>query len=372
MASLNTTTSGINHNKCMARLKKDPTLQCKNKKNECDFCKLHKDTTIQDRIDWDNTGIIQTNNYTDIKYLTIEHIDYINRFNIKQLKNTLLHYGLKCSNPKKKNIIEILKIFFKYQKYTDGIKRIQTTWRQYRKQNIHKYRGEAFSNRSLCNNDEDFLTFDSCSAIPDDYFVSFMDTTGFHYGFDIRSLFKIIKGDKMNPYNRSPIPPNELERINKLMDILKYTDIELSIPNTIMLTPKEKAFQRTINTFKQIDDLGYYTQVKWFWDLNIYELRNFYINAEDIWNYRAYELTPIIKKTIVYPDGKCFNSLYKIQVSNNINEIRELCLDEINKLIQSAINDSDRKLGAMYALSALVIVSYNAACSLPWLLDSVL
>ena len=372
MASLNIMTCGINHNKCMARLKKDHTLQCKNNKSEGDFCKLHGDTGLQGRIDWDNTGIDTTNNYTYIKYLTVEHLDYINRFNIKKLKNTLLHYSIKCDNPKKKNIIELLKIFFKYQKYTDSIKCIQTIWRKYRKQNIHKYRGEAFYNRSLCNNDEDFLTFEYCADIPDDYFVSFIDDAGFHYGFDVRSLFEIIKGDKINPYNRSPIPLKELDRINKLIEILKYTDIKLAIPNTITFTPKDNAFQRTINIFKQIDDLGYYTQVKWFWDLNIYELRNFYINAEDIWNYRAYELTPIIKKTIVPPDGKCFNKLYKIQLSNNINEIRELCLDEIDKLIGSAKNDSDRKLGAMYALSSLVIVSYNAACSLPWLLDSVL
>ena len=33
-------------------------------------------------------------------------------------------------------------------------------------------------------------------------------------------------------------------------------------------------------------------------------------------------------------------------------------------MITSGITEADKKMGAMYVLSALVIVSYNAACSL--------
>ena len=49
--------------------------------------------------------------------------------------------------------------------------------------------------------------------------------------------------------------------------------------------------------FHRIDLLGNYTDVNWFLDLNIYQLKTLYREAEDIWNYRAQHLTPEIKKT---------------------------------------------------------------------------
>ena len=366
----------INKNKCMARLKKDPSLQCKNSKKCGDFCKLHENTSIQFRIDWNSDDIKMGDNIDNYKYVDISQLDIINRFNIKQLKNTIKHYNIKCNVKSKKDIINSIKIYFqytlKYNNNIDKIIKIQRYLQKYKFNNVDRLRGDAFNNRSLCTNDNDFLTFISCSEIDNNNFVSFRDNKGFHYGFDIKSLYQIIKNGSINPYNREKILESELHRINNLFKLLKLKNIELDIDNNSLLNPKEKTFQRIINIFKMIDDLGYYTQVNWFLNLNINELKNYYIQAEDIWNYRAYELTPQIKKNIVYPDGKCFYKLHKIQLSYDLNEIRNLCLDDIERLINTSKNISDKKMGAMYSLSALVIVSYDAGCSLPWLLDSVL
>ena len=366
----------INKTKCMARLKKDNTLQCKNNKKIGDFCKLHQNTSIQCRIDWNSNDIFEnnfTNDISNLIYVDIEHIDIINRFSIKQLKNTIKHYRIKDEYKGKKELIIIIKSYLNklknYNNNLDKIILIQRTWKEYEKNKINKLRGEAFFNRKLCTNDNDFLTFIDCVDLNDDDFVSFCDLKGFHYGFHVKSLYQIIINDCINPYNREKIPIDELNRINKLFNILNFDRNNISINN---LNSKEQTFQRIIDIFKMIDDLGYYTQVNWFLNLNISELKNYYIQAEDIWNYRAYELNSTIKKNIVSPDGICFNKLHKIQISTDIEVIRNYCLDEIEKLITKGKTDSDKKMGAMYSLSALVIVSYDAACSLPWLLDSVL
>ena len=371
----------INYGKCMARLKKDKSLQCKNNKKCGDFCKLHMNTTIENRIDWNTCIITHDEQPNNVKYLEKSHLDIVNRFNIKQLKNTIKHYKIVTNKTKRKDIINIIKYYFKsIDNFTDSdinkLKIIQNNIRdrnnQKRNNLINNLRGEAFYNRSLCTNDDDFLTFINCNDIPPDDFVSFKDNNNFHYGFHVKSLYQIIKADSINPYNRDKIPDNELDRINKLYHILENNDTILNISNNETQNPNEKTLQRTINIFKLIDDLGYYTQIKWFWDLQLHGLKNFYLQAEDIWNYRAYDLTPEIKQNIIKPDGRCFNKLSKVQISKNIDEVRNLCLDEIEKMVTSGVSEADKKVGAMYILSALVIVSYNAACSLPWLLDSVM
>lgn len=367
----------INYSKCMARLKKNNSLQCKNNKKCGDFCKLHMNTTIENRIDW-NIPISDISNDSNIKYLKKEHLEIINRFNIKQLKNTIKHYNIITNKTKRHDIIKIIGFFFKHNnRYTpkelDFIiscqNKIKYNLKILKNNKLHLLRGEALNNRSICTNDEDFLTFIKCKDIDHDDFVSFEDNAGFHYGFHIKSLYHIINSDCINPYNRDRIPDIELQRLNKLYNMLNIT---INNDNNICRNKEQITFQRIINIFKSIDDLGYYTQIKWFNDLNITELRNFYLQAEDIWNYRAYDLTPQIKKNIISPDGKCFNKLAKIQVCKDIDEIRNYCLDDIEKMITSGITEADKKMGAMYVLSALVIVSYNAACSLPWLLDSVM
>lgn len=371
----------INYSKCMARLKKNNSQQCKNNKKCGDFCKLHMDTKLENRIDW-NIAIPEINEeHNNIKFLEEEHLDIINRFNIKQLKNTIKHYKIITNRTKRKDIVKIIGLYFKNKNRFNPQQMGKIKWVQavLKQKNIDKklqyiklLRGEAFFNRELCTNDEDFLTFINCKDIDEGDFVSFKDDKGFHYGFHIKSLYQIINGDCMNPYNRDKIPSKELERIRKLYNFLDVTDKNMSISNNQTTNPNEITFQRTINLFKVVDDLGYYTQIKWFWDLSMSDLKNFYLQAEDIWNYRAYDLTPQIKKNIIHPDGKCFNKLPKIQLAKDIDEIRNHCLDEIEKMITLGVSESDKKVGAMYVLSALVIVSYNAACSLPWLLDSVM
>ena len=324
----------INTTKCMARLKRDPKSQCRNNKKCGEFCKIHENTPIIGRIDWEQK---------------IDDIESVERLTTKQLKQTAEKYNLEWKT--KKELLENVKNHINGKKdYNGKVLVIQKAFRNYIK--------------NKCVNDEDFLTFTKLTDIPNHLFFCYKDDNHF-YGFHISSIYEVIKNESINPYNRKTIPDNVVENIKKMYNKNNTEDFTSE-------SSKINTFQRIINIFKKIDDLGYYTQVQWFNNLNIIQLKNYYAQAEDIWNYRAYELTKEVKKNIVAPDGICFNRLLKIQLTKDIDSVRNICLDEIEKMITKGKDISDRKMGAMYVLSALVIVSYDAACSLPWLLDSVM
>jgi hypothetical protein len=53
------------------------------------------------------------------------------------------------------------------------------------------------------------------------------------------------------------------------------------------------------------------------------------------------------------------------------NVVREINLCVIERLIRSGVTEDDRKLGAIYVLSALTLVSSGARNAMPWLYQSV-
>ena len=82
--------------------------------------------------------------------------------------------------------------------------------------------------------------------------------------------------------------------------------------------------------FHRIDILGNYTDVNWFLDLNLYQLKTLYKEAEDIWNYRAQHLTAEIKRKHI-PNNDAFKlKPYKINAMTNKLQIQNIILDEFN------------------------------------------
>jgi hypothetical protein len=94
----------------------------------------------------------------------------------------------------------------------------------------------------------------------------------------------------------------------------------------------------------------------------------------DIWNYRAnisnqlrYEIYPYGHPFV--QNGFLVNMLNYSVITNT--EIKELLLDIIVKLSMSGIDENRKYIGASYVLSALTLVSDEAADALPWLYESV-
>lgn len=284
-------------------------------------------------------------------------------------KNNLIEISKKlninCKNINKNEIVENINIFFK-KKYEFPIIFIQNYYKFYIYKKIIKLKGPALYNRDLCNNKTDFFNLSNIKDIPNKYFFSFRDQDNFIYGFEINSIFKMIQYEKINPYNRNKLSD---KTINNIKYIYKLINISCNLEN---LSLNKSIEQYTIDIFQTIDNLGNYTNISWFLNLNLNSLKKFYRELEDIWQYRL-SLSTEQKKQIIYPTG----ILFKIPISTifhmtNKKQLQIICIKIMEKLISKGINEDCKKQGCYYILMALTIVSTEAANALPWLANSVI
>ena len=357
---------------------------CKYKSKINGLCGYHKNklsTTIDNTISPLNTTkqlvnsnnpIVNSNQKID-KIKLKKPINSIVRRNKKDIIKELENYNIGIKGSKEilyKKLVNIKKTIELFEKKPQLLIRIQSLWRKYSIRNKVYYHGWCILNKSKCNNTSDFCSMDDCDKIEDKYFFSYKDVDNFYYGFDIRSLSKLITINtvKYNPYTRNEFSIVDLDKIKRLIILLKYDNMEID-NDLSQLTPQQKYNQRVITIFQKIDELNNYTNVNWFNNLNLNQLKYLYKEIEDIWNYRA-NLTIEQKKTII-PNGNIFtrpmNFIWSIK---DINKIRTILLDDIDKMVSMGITEADKSLGALYFLTGMVIVSKECAKSLPYLLQN--
>jgi hypothetical protein len=214
--------------------------------------------------------------------------------------------------------------------------------------------------------------------IPMNQFISFKDIDERIYGFDILSLYNlykktIIDSEFKNPYNRNEIPSNVIENMFVIIRLSKllHENIEIVINPPPKVTQIKKIEFKAIELFQYIDNLGNYTDPRWFLSLGRNQTDLFIKELFDIWNYRS-QITHEIKREICDPDGNPFQYVlvnYLFQKSNE--ELKEIALQIIENMIKRGRTASYKALGANYVLCALTLVSQQAAASLPWLYQSV-
>ncbi len=297
-----------------------------------------------------------------------------NNYNITQLKQFAKHYKLKISG-NKPQLISRIYCFLHLSFY---IIKIQKTFRGYLVKKYKQLRGPAIIERKICTNHDDFVTMEPINEIPFNQFISYKDTDGFIYGFDIASLYNLFLKTKTqinNPYNRNPMPKYVFKNISLLLKISKILQlpVNLGFENVMNNVTLEKMVEfKTVKLFQEIDALGNYSNPEWFLSLNLFEIKKFAKELFDIWHYRA-KLSPEMKSEICPPIGKPFReiSLHFLNTEKNIWSIKNTLLVVLNKFINSGTNKDNKTLGAYYVLAALTIVNSDAATSLPWLYESV-
>ena len=314
----------------------------------------------------------------DAKLITYQ--DYTNKrtnifMYVRDIKYSLDYYNLDTKG-KKPLLLERLNTFFKnlnrYEKYIDIINLVQAKIKgNYIRKNYFS-RGPGFLNKKLCNNDEDFYTFEHKNDIDNNYFFSYKDTDGFIYFFDIRSFKTLIENKGDNPYNRKEIPFNAIKAMEFRLNQLEKQNLLCDHEKT-QLTPEQEYTQKVLSIFQKIDQLNSFaggTQVDWFHNLSFVQLKNFYKVLEDIWNYRS-ELTIDQKRDIV-PN----NDVFKHNMSKVLHlphskkrKLQNIILDDIDKLISSSESEVHRSTGSYYVLIALVEVSIECANQMPWLIQ---
>jgi hypothetical protein len=221
-------------------------------------------------------------------------------------------------------------------------------------------------NMYQCNNEEDFYTYDLLDTIPGKYFYSYCDENNIRWGFDIRSLDKLISMNYPNPYTTEPVPDHVITDVYlKIGDLKKAPNYE-NLTDTIERDRKDLIKQSIVDFFSLIEQSGSTCQIEWFTDLNRYKLKELYKQLEDIWNYRS-QLSNEMKRNICPPDGKIFQTPI-IEVMNYTlkEDLQELILHDVKKFTK-ALLDSDRKLGYMYFLIGLGYVSNPCKHAHEWL-----
>ena len=252
---------------------------------------------------------------------------------------------------------------------------IQKIIRGYFVRLYHKLIGPALYNRESCMNSTDFLTFQNVSNIPYNEFFSYMSNNSI-WGFNILSIYNLFTKSKrpiLNPYTREPISNTIFDDIKvfvRLCNLFKKP-VNLVLNKPEEHTNRKKIEIKSLELFQYMDELGNYTDSRWFSSLNRVQLIKFIRELVDIWEYRA-QLTMEIKKEICHPYGNPFRYIDLIHLGNLAYiPLQKMALSVIEQFIKKGIDRDTCNLGASYVLCGLTLVNNEAALALPWLYQSV-
>ena len=300
------------------------------------------------------------------EYFNIVYFNY----NVSQLRKISRFYKQKVSGNKKQLVYRL----YNFLKFSKDAGKIQALYRGYLRRRYNHLQGPIWLTRKSLNS-TDFLSLAPIHKIPYAQFFSYVDGDGKEYGFNIKSLYNLIRVNHpaKNPYNRCIIPTIVLENFYDLLRIARIVKepIVLTINNeTAHLSLKKRTHLKAVSLFQKLDNLGHTTDTRWFMNLNKEKLIQFLRELVDIWNYRS-ELQLFQKKRICPPYGNPFMGINMTSLSAaNIVTIQQTGLGIIENFVTKANNHDDQSLGAFYVLGALTIVSPTAASSLPWLFES--
>ena len=302
--------------------------------------------------------------YNEYKQLTKRN------FNVQQLREMARFYKQRRSG-NKRQLIFYLYNFLKFSSFAITIQKI---FRGYLRRKYNTLRGPGFMNRNKCVNKTDFVSMDLLTSLNHEQFFSIMGDDGFIYGFDICSLYNLIKKKKkpLNPYNRTPIHinvVNDMNRIIRIGDTFKEK-INIYFDDGLKGLSTYKQVQiKAIYVFQKIDELGNNTNANWFLNLNRSKTITYFKELLDIWRYRA-NLSPQAKQDISPPMGRPFIGLPLNNLDLNINLLKMKILSIIEILVTKGVNRSSKSLGAIFVLTALTLVSKEAAEMRPELYES--
>lgn len=247
-------------------------------------------------------------------------------------------------------------------------RRIQRFWRTKHSRALAKEYGPAFFVRSLCHNDSELASFEPLDTIPKDYFFTIKESKRL-WGFDIRTLVVQYEeeGKLENPYTKEICSVNVLEAFKKHVDKLKRWKMPLHYEATTGLTPKQSWNLRVLDMCLRLDMLGYRIATSWFTELSIDQQKKLYLCLFQLWS-----ALPEQSRLTITPPNQELGNLFKwaperIQAKHELDSVRRTNLNVIERLISSALQQSDKTLGAMYSVICLTQVSYRCRNAYPWL-----
>ena len=155
------------------------------------------------------------------------------------------------------------------------------------------------------------------------------------------------------------------------LNVINLTKEEDLVNNdTMVLTRKQLLKQKTIDIFSDMEQFGYGCNIDWFLKLSNRKLKNLYRNLEDIWNYRL-NLSYETKARICPPNGVAFNiPIVEVNALTSSIQLKEIIINEVSKF-NNALTEDDKKLGFMYFLLGLGLVSRECYEAHQWIIHAV-
>ena len=295
----------------------------------------------------------------------------IKDYTIKQLQKTYKNMSGDKKTHNKDFYFEYIDRDFRIlQKYNNNdvkiIQKLQTRIKNKKLLDIH---GPCLFNRTQCNNNEDFFTFEELKEINMNYFFSYKDINNIYWGFDIRSLKELLDKDNKNPYTRIEFPNETIDKIKYLITKIEDGETHSEQIQQLVISRKQQIKMNITDVFSQIEYVGYSCNQEWLINLTPLQIKKLYKNLEDIWNYRA-NPPPHIKKKIAPNDGILFS--YPIQDYFSIvdkYELFDILTNDLLKIKRSS-DLSDQKTGFMYFIIGLSYFSVECFNTHPWILHA--
>lgn len=340
---------------------------------------------------------------------------YYKSYEKKEAKNAIKSIHDFTLMGTKKILYEKLKKFFEQHRL---VIIIQKSVRRFLTKVVLELMGPAKFNKKLCVNDSDFYTLEPLSNIPFDNFFSYKDKENFIYGFELSSLIQYIKvkerGGELrrqikNPYNRNSMK-NEIPKIHRLCHLRRLLKGEykkhilptrIHVRNRDVSSPQNDLRNRTLSIglehnynhsqmlemirsirsksnedrtrelFIEIDQLGNYSDYRWFMNLERSCYLRYYRILKDIWTYRAQ--IPSYTKIKICPLWDPFGMFSTINVNELTTEqLMSRCLCVMEDMIYTGIERQFKTIGALHVLSVLTVINREARSNMPWLYESLI
>jgi len=209
------------------------------------------------------------------------------------------------------------------------------------------------SSNSPMVNDSDCVTCCHFSAIPKSHYFEVLEA-GCVYVYDVRTLNS--EESLFNQFTHAPLDNNNILRLKRKIKWMEKYGYPVKFEQE---NEKELGIgQLTTNVVNHINRHHYMDRM-WFEELDLVELKELYLNLHDLWNYRL-ELSEQEKSNLIPPDGIfCPNvELIRNYTEHMEEKLRREILIFVDKLTQN-------RVGAIYFMLGLVLVSDNAASSYP-------
>jgi len=232
-----------------------------------------------------------------------------------------------------------------------------------------------------CNNTTEMMSTIPLKQVPKIFFYSIRDPNSLVYGFDIRVLHGMItcKSDELlpifNPYTRATLSQEVLDAIHERVDFLASLGLDvtpdsISYGDAIPTTDEQLKKFEVIGIFHTIQQYGYPVDYNWFLKLTFKEIKDMYLNLEDIWSYRL-NLTTSQKQRIVNDPSALLDRKHEVSklthTDHNYHQLVNILIKDIKKMISEGITRDDRANGIICVLFSLVQVNHEAARALPML-----